>query len=225
MAVFVVFLVSTFLIFVHLCWAMIDPHNVGARPRWYINLIKSAVISLLLLMAPAMADKEVSSVVFAAAFGAVVSPAINSPHVTPTEVEPIWYKRKARDLQIWAHGALLKTVIAIPITAAVAYVGLPHPWFVSLSALAILLDFSKTFEVIKYVRNSKFEANRFDRLLDVRLAVAVPRVMTLSFAGVGALSIWLYLVYMGPFALEKATLHDWLHAVAGLLAALIIVVT
>jgi hypothetical protein len=224
--VFVVALIlSTVLVFVHLSWAMIDPHNVVVRPRRWRNLLKATLASIMLLISPTIVDAELSSIAFALAVGAVIAPAINSPHTTPPQKEPVWLVRKAEDFRIWLGGFVLKSVVALPITFALAHVGIPHAWFFSLSVLALFLNFAKSGAVTKHVREAAVDIHRFDPPLDVPLRVALSRVVRLSFAGSFSFGIWLYLVYTGPFALEKVTLHGWVHAVAGIVAAFIMVLT
>jgi hypothetical protein len=197
---------------------MIDPHNIAARPRSIGNLTKSVVVSLALVFSIAIANNSYASVMLGIALGTVVGPAINSPHVTRPDEEPSWVKRKLEDFRVWAGGALLKTLVIIPATLVLNQFRVADAWFVALGILAVLLNFAKTKPVMDVIRISPLAPP--DRLLGVPLAIALPRVIRLSFIGNLALSIWLYLLYVGPENLEKAKLHDWLTVIAGVLAAL-----
>jgi hypothetical protein len=214
------FVLSAALLYFHLRWAMIDPHNPAAQPGPGSTVIRSILITIGFGLATALPSHIGGAL--AAAFGSfclglVVGPAINPPSEPRVDEEPSWVARKLESVRVALGGGALKALVLGMLTWIIGYTGLQYSWYFVLVAIALLLNFSKTGVVATMVEHPPIAAS----LHRARIRLDKPTIYRLSLMGNLSLAVWFVLWFPLLDTIAHPTMQDWL-AILALIIGLIV---
>lgn len=180
----------TALVWLHLRWSTIDPHNPCARPGPGLCLLQAATFSLALLIA-LLSLRGASDLLRSAPMlllGMILGPAINPPyHPEKSEGGPL--ARKLISLRMQAGGMIGKAILVALLSVPLGWVGVAHAPFLAPAFLAVL------FSVAKLPVAAVFEQSEEPAFAAAYAQAAPTGISGVAWRGILSLIAWLCLAY------------------------------